>query len=708
SMSRDAIEVLPALAGVGSLVPRPQAIPGLKSWDIVRVLPAGYCGGAVALPDGRIATSWSYQSGIFVHRKSDFRVEQVFLPNVSLSGAPLAVSHDGTQIVMGSSTHTSPPFTFSVVNLSTGQTTTIAAGSHAHRPCLAFSRDNQRIVSATYAGPSIWNLRESRLITGPGTPSNSQIRCVAWSPDESQAWTLNETDTFRAYRSTDLSPIPEHPLANEKFEWFALSDIKDSPYQTLAAIMSDGTVRLFGTRDWSVSKSFQLEEPGAMSYTLCAWSPDATRLAVAFNRFVEIWDVANATRLHRIKADVSTMVWREQHLLCLHSVDTSQAIDTANGKVTPISFALVSSPTAGDSALSEDGARLLAESSNRVIEMDAEQGLPIWRSDPRNISNVRYSTDRKNIAVQTWSHETQIWRTEDQKIIKSLPGSSATWSPDDRLLAIREGNGLVKLYDTASWEVTQEFQYQAGERNTMSWSPDGRYLAIRVIPKSAIHFWDTVERKLTSVDSFPENGSEIKQPWFEPKWRSNDRLLVPFAKKFFEVGPQLTTPTLRFGAYEVQGFDYHRERQQTVIVGGGGFDIRDEAGERVFNSLLRTWGPPQWLPDGRRFFTPAWWFGGYPARGYDVDTRQSLGCCFPFIGEESWLTIGPTGHYQGSEGIESEFLYVAEHLDGHQQTYTPAEFAKTFNWKNDPQQATFLKLVETREVKPLADKAKSP
>ncbi|MEZ6123942.1 MAG: LamG domain-containing protein [Planctomycetaceae bacterium] len=106
------------------------------------------------------------------------------------------------------------------------------------------------------------------------------------------------------------------------------------------------------------------------------------------------------------------------------------------------------------------------------------------------------------------------------------------------------------------------------------------------------------------------------------------------------------------------------------------------------------------MTDGRRFATSAYHFYDSPTRGFDADTMQDLGCLFPFIGEEGWLTIGPTGHYQGSEGIESEFLYVAEHLDGHQQTYTAEEFATAFDWKNDPQQATFLKLVETKEVEP--------
>ena len=48
------------------------------------------------------------------------------------------------------------------------------------------------------------------------------------------------------------------------------------------------------------------------------------------------------------------------------------------------------------------------------------------------------------------------------------------------------------------------------------------------------------------------------------------------------------------------------------------------------------------------------------------------------------------GHYRGSPGVEDQIVYVALLPDGSQRTYTPAEFAKTFGWKNDPEKAELL------------------
>ncbi len=52
----------------------------------------------------------------------------------------------------------------------------------------------------------------------------------------------------------------------------------------------------------------------------------------------------------------------------------------------------------------------------------------------------------------------------------------------------------------------------------------------------------------------------------------------------------------------------------------------------------------------------------------------------------------PKVNYRGSANIDKHIVYVAQLEDGSNVTYTPAEFAKKFNWKNDPSKARFLKL----------------
>ncbi len=114
--------------------------------------------------------------------------------------------------------------------------------------------------------------------------------------------------------------------------------------------------------------------------------------------------------------------------------------------------------------------------------------------------------------------------------------------------------------------------------------------------------------------------------------------------------------------------------------------LRDRDGSRhLLGQYLGT--RPQWHPDSRRFLSGVDMFG---VRGFDVSTRRRLGTLWPVLTANHWLCVGPTGHSRGSEGIESQFVYVAELDDGSHITLPPADFAETFGWKNDPEKAELL------------------
>ena len=81
-------------------------------------------------------------------------------------------------------------------------------------------------------------------------------------------------------------------------------------------------------------------------------------------------------------------------------------------------------------------------------------------------------------------------------------------------------------------------------------------------------------------------------------------------------------------------------------------------------------------------------------RGFDVSTRRRLGTLWPVLTGNHWLCVAPTGHYRGSPGVEDHIVYVAQLDDGSHVTLSPAEFSARFNWKNDPEKATLLKLTD--------------
>ena len=94
----------------------------------------------------------------------------------------------------------------------------------------------------------------------------------------------------------------------------------------------------------------------------------------------------------------------------------------------------------------------------------------------------------------------------------------------------------------------------------------------------------------------------------------------------------------------------------------------------------------QWQRDSRRFLAVE--FPHACVTGYDAAAHRRMGRLVPWIADQHWVCIGPTGHYCGSEGIEAHLRYIAQLDDGSIRTYTHAEFTKEFGWKNDPERAT--------------------
>jgi WD40 repeat protein len=58
---------------------------------------------------------------------------------------------------------------------------------------------------------------------------------------------------------------------------------------------------------------------------------------------------------------------------------------------------------------------------------------------------------------------------------------------------------------------------------------------------------------------------------------------------------------------------------------------------------------------------------------------------FVFLNGLEPVAINPQGHYLADRGVDKELVYVVEKEGGEQLTLTPAEFAKRYGWKNDPQ-----------------------
>ncbi len=109
-------------------------------------------------------------------------------------------------------------------------------------------------------------------------------------------------------------------------------------------------------------------------------------------------------------------------------------------------------------------------------------------------------------------------------------------------------------------------------------------------------------------------------------------------------------------------------------------DVYDAEGKKRLHHIST--GPVSklaWSSDSNTIAT-----GSDAIRFWDVASGQPRGV-FVSLWDGNGLALSPDGHYRGTPAaaVEREIVYVVQTKDG-TETLTPAEFAKRFGWKNDP------------------------
>jgi WD40 repeat protein len=144
-------------------------------------------------------------------------------------------------------------------------------------------------------------------------------------------------------------------------------------------------------------------------------------------------------------------------------------------------------------AYSPDGTRLATSSQDgtaRVFDAATGRLIHVLRGHYPNICwDVAYSPDGTRLATVGRDRTTKVWDAATGRLLRTLdkhPDTvwSVAFSPDGRLLA-SASVGVVKLWDTATWEGGRDFQggwYVA-------FSPDGRRLCSSGGPRLLV--WDT-------------------------------------------------------------------------------------------------------------------------------------------------------------------------------------------------------------------------
>ncbi|MCP4539142.1 MAG: hypothetical protein GY832_18555 [Chloroflexi bacterium] len=154
----------------------------------------------------------------------------------------------------------------------------------------------------------------------------------------------------------------------------------------------------------------------------------------------------------------------------------------------------IESPDLRMVAFSPDGATIAASSGGS----EANFAVHVWRTTDGALLHtldqytgivweIAFSPDGQMLTSASSGEERQlhVWRLSDGALLQSLgaPGATAisvAFSPDGRMLAVggMDGwpNGIVQLYDTATWRIVRELPAPGQNVTTLAFSPDGNTL----------------------------------------------------------------------------------------------------------------------------------------------------------------------------------------------------------------------------------------
>jgi RNA polymerase sigma factor (sigma-70 family) len=367
-------------------------------------------------------------------------------------------------------------------------------GQHGGVVAIAFSADGRWLASGGFDGSvRLWDVDTGKAIhvlRGHGR----EVTSVVFSRDGKVLTSGSRDQTIRLWNTATGKELQAREGHSGRVNAIAIS-----PNGRVAATScGDRSIHL-----WSLATGQELHIlRGHTGGVYCvAFSPDGRVLAsTSADQTIRVWDAETGQEIRQLLGHagaVYTVAFtRVDNLLLSGGADrTLRFWDWSQGKQVR---QLSADSSVYNMSLSRDG-RIVGTDGERAQFWDVVTGKEIHRANSRSTT---LASDGQSFVTHDVNGTIQVWNLSSGKERYSFPGPEWTGrttaqdillSPDGRLLAMREGNGIA-VWEMSTGKVRRHFSDHQGYFDTVAFSPDGRTL-LTGGQDTTILVWDLVRRQ---------------------------------------------------------------------------------------------------------------------------------------------------------------------------------------------------------------------